>query len=252
MAEREIAANWEGSELSRGSQDSLLARSARPSFGASRSPGSRDSRQHRSPLRHAVGRWLLDAKAHSGRLECRDSGQLFRPRNELYVAGRNRTTLVKGVEKQIECVLAALRLVPEAKGTPVHGALCFVTAEWKLLDFAFQVDGVWVLHPGALRKWLKKQAPLSARRDESSWRMRSGASSSPPRRTLRNACSSTASRDLDRGKSRLEACSRRLTNSCNHRRGSRNPRLLRYPKATSQRSRFTLELRWSTSRKPIF
>jgi hypothetical protein len=77
------------------------------------------------------------------------------------VAGRNRSALVKGVEKQIECVLSALRLEPEAKGTPIHGALCFVEAEGKVLDFAFQIDGVWVLYPGALRKRLKKKGALS-------------------------------------------------------------------------------------------
>jgi hypothetical protein len=58
-------------------------------------------------------------------------------------------------------VLAAVHLEPAAKGTPVHGALCFVEAEWKLLGFAFQVDGVWVLYPGALRKRLRKNGPLN-------------------------------------------------------------------------------------------
>jgi len=77
------------------------------------------------------------------------------------VNGRKRTNLTSGAETQIECALAALHLEPEAKGTPVHGALCFVRAEWGLLDFAFQIGRVWVLYPGALRKRLKKKGPLS-------------------------------------------------------------------------------------------
>jgi hypothetical protein len=96
---------------------------------APRSPDPRHARQHRSLFIAPSGVWVVDAKAHSGRLECRDSGSLFRPRNELYVGGRNRTQLAKGVEKQVECVRAALRLELDAKGTPAHGALCFVEAD---------------------------------------------------------------------------------------------------------------------------
>jgi hypothetical protein len=58
-------------------------------------------------------------------------------------------------------VLAALKGDPAAKGTDVYGALCFVDSEWDLLDFPFQVGYVWVLYPGALRKRLKKDGPLS-------------------------------------------------------------------------------------------
>jgi hypothetical protein len=81
--------------------------------------------------------------------------------NEVYVGGRNRTSLVKGVEKQVECVIAALRPDPAAKGTEVHAALCFIDSEWGLLDRPFQIGNVWVLYPGALRKRLKKNGPLS-------------------------------------------------------------------------------------------
>jgi hypothetical protein len=163
VAAREIAASWgKGSEgesrlaafVARELGDAVVALHDR------QIPGTRSNIDHLFVAPSGV--WVVDGKAHRGRLECRDSGSLFRPRNELYVGGRNRTKLAKGVEKQIECVLAALRLEPEAKGTPVHGALCFVEAEWKLLDFAFQVDGVWVLYPGALRKRLRKNGPLNA------------------------------------------------------------------------------------------
>jgi hypothetical protein len=47
------------------------------------------------------------------------------------------------------------------KGTNVHAALCFVESDWGLLDFPFQVGNVWVFYPGALRKRLKKDGPLS-------------------------------------------------------------------------------------------
>jgi hypothetical protein len=108
-----------------------------------------------------TGVWVVDAKAYKGRVVKRDVGPIWREQNEVFVGGRNRTTLAKGVEKQVEAVIAALRTDPAAKGTDVHAALCFTESEWGLLDFPFQVGNVWVLYPGALRKRLKKNGSLS-------------------------------------------------------------------------------------------
>jgi hypothetical protein len=108
-----------------------------------------------------TGVWVVDAKAYKGKVVKRDVGPVWREENEVYVGGRNRTSLAKGVERQVDCVLAALRLDPEAKGTDVYGALCFLESEWDLLDFPFRVGTIWVLYPGALRKRLKKNGPLS-------------------------------------------------------------------------------------------
>jgi hypothetical protein len=109
----------------------------------------------------ATGVWVVDAKAYKGRVVKRDVGPIWREQNEVFVGGRNRTTLAKGVEKQVEAVIAALRTDPAAKGTDVHAVLCFMESEWGLLDFPFQVGNVWVLYPGALRKRLKKSGSLS-------------------------------------------------------------------------------------------
>ncbi len=163
VARREIEASWgKGSE-----GESRLAAFVARELGATvialhdrQVPGTRRNIDHIFVAPSGV--WVVDAKAHRGNLERRGSRSLLRPKNEVYVDGRNRTTLAKSVEAQVDCVLAALRLEPEAKGTPVHGALCFIEAEWKLLELAFQVDGVWVLYPGALRKRLRKKGPLTA------------------------------------------------------------------------------------------
>jgi hypothetical protein len=85
----------------------------------------------------------------------------WREENKVYVAGSDRTKLAKGVESQVEAVVAALKLDPGCKGTLVYAALCFVESEWGLLDSAFQVGSVWVLYPGALRKRLKKNGSLA-------------------------------------------------------------------------------------------
>ena len=63
-------------------------------------------------------------------------------------------------------MLAALQPDPEAKGTNVHAALCFVESERGLLDFPFRVGSVWVLYPGALKKRLRKKGPLARDRME--------------------------------------------------------------------------------------
>jgi hypothetical protein len=107
------------------------------------------------------GVWVVDAKAYTGKVVKRDVGPFWRQENKLYVGGRDRTKLAPAVQSQVDAVLAALRPDPTVKGTEVHAALCFLDSDWGLLDFPFQVGSVWVLYPGALRKRLKKDGPLS-------------------------------------------------------------------------------------------
>jgi hypothetical protein len=107
------------------------------------------------------GVWVVDAKSYKGKVVKRDIGPLWRTEYRVYVGGRDRSQLATGVESQVEAVLAALRPDPEAKGTSVHAALCFVDSDWDLIDSPFQVGSAWVLYPGALRKRLKKDGPLS-------------------------------------------------------------------------------------------
>lgn len=109
----------------------------------------------------STGVWVVDAKAHTGKVVKRSTGTLWRPDNQVRVAGRDRTALARGVVKQVDTVVAALTGDPTLKGTDVHGVLCFVEADWDLLDFPFQVGSVWVMYPGALRKRLRKRGFLS-------------------------------------------------------------------------------------------
>jgi hypothetical protein len=107
------------------------------------------------------GVWIVDAKSYKGRVVKRDVGPFWRSEYKVYVGGRDRSRLAKGVESQVEAVLAALRGDSAAKGTDIHAALCFVDSDWGVFDFPFQVGAVWVLYPGALRKQLRKSGPLS-------------------------------------------------------------------------------------------
>lgn len=122
-------------------------------------PGTRGNIDH--IFIASTGVWVVDAKAYKGKVDKREKGPIWRRENEVYVGGRNRSSLAKGVEKQVAAVIAALRADATFKGIDVHAALCFLESEWDLLDFPFQIGNVWVIYPGALRKRLEKTGPLS-------------------------------------------------------------------------------------------
>ncbi len=114
----------------------------------------------------STGVWVVDAKAYKGKVARRETGPFWHRENEVIVGGRNRTSLARGLERQVAAVLAALKPDPDLEGTQVHAALCFVDSEWGLLDSPFQIGSVWVLHPRALSKRLKKSGDLPRDRME--------------------------------------------------------------------------------------
>lgn len=105
------------------------------------------------------GVWVIDAKRYKGqRPRLQIEGGFLRPRVEkVMVGGRDRTTLVEGVLKQMDVVRPILQ---EFVGdVPVTGALCFVDADWPLIGGPFTTRGVHVLGPRRLIKQLNSEAP---------------------------------------------------------------------------------------------
>lgn len=100
----------------------------------------------------AAGIWVIDAKRYSGRV-AKEGGGWLNPDVRLTVAGRDRTKLVAGVRKQVEHVAKAMAGSPFA-GTPIHGALCFIEADWSLFAKPFVVDSILVAWPKAIRQRL--------------------------------------------------------------------------------------------------
>lgn len=121
-------------------------------------PGTRTNIDHLfvSP----TGVWVVDAKTYAGKVTKRDRGPFWRTENELFIGRRNRTSLAKGVERQVDAVIAALRSDEALRGTEIHAALCLVESEWGLLNMPFQVGNVWVIRPGALKRRLRKRGKL--------------------------------------------------------------------------------------------
>lgn len=162
MADRDAAASWgKGSE-----GESWLARYIGKEVGDRvialhdrLIPGTRGNIDHIfvSP----TGVLVVDAKAYKGKVVRRETGPLWRRDSELFIGGRNRTSLANGVRRQVDAVNAALRSDESLHGTDIHAVLCLVESDWGLLDFPFQLGNVWVMYPGALKKRLRKSGPLS-------------------------------------------------------------------------------------------
>jgi hypothetical protein len=122
-----------------------------------------DGRLSRANIDHlavsASGVWVIDAKTHRGALEVRRSGGLFSPRVEkLYIAGRDKSSLLGGLGAQVASVRAELATVHA--DIAVRGALCFVGTE--LPWFGQSIDGVPLVGRRSLAKLLKRDGDLTS------------------------------------------------------------------------------------------
>ncbi|MDQ4090377.1 MAG: NERD domain-containing protein [Actinomycetota bacterium] len=107
------------------------------------------------------GVFVIDAKRYSGLVERRDVGGWLRSDERLYVARRDRTKLVDGLQRQVEAVRRALQ-DQEGEVVPVTPVLCFVGAEWPMLRRTRRVRGVIVTWPMALAKLVTAPGALTA------------------------------------------------------------------------------------------
>jgi hypothetical protein len=111
-----------------------------------RIPGTRANIDHIAVGPSGV--WIIDAKRYKGkRPQLRTEGGLIRPRvDSLRIGGRDGSTLVRGIESQIE------RVALFVEDVPVKGVLCFLEADWPLIGGSFTVDGIIVTWPRELIK----------------------------------------------------------------------------------------------------
>jgi hypothetical protein len=120
-----------------------------------------DGRASRANIDHlavcAAGVWVVDAKTHHGTLQVRRSGGLFGPRVErLFIGGRDKTTLLDGLARQVEAVRGVLAEV--GADVTVRGALCFVGTE--LPWFGEAIGGVPLVGRPGLGKLMKQTGDL--------------------------------------------------------------------------------------------
>ena len=126
-------------------------------------PGSRANIDHLAV--GPAGVFVVDSKRYRGkRPELRVEGGLFRPRVEkLFVGGRDRTSLLDGIGKQVDLVDAALRKGGVAD-VAARGMLCFLDADWPLMGGSFRVRGFDILWPRLLQKAVGSGGPLDTGR----------------------------------------------------------------------------------------
>lgn len=138
---------------------------------ARKCPGAVLLHDRRMPRSHAnidhiavtsSGVYVIDAKRHRGNIEVRSP--LF-GKAKLMIAGRDRTKLVTGLEKQVEVVRAALAAV--APTVPVHGCMCFIAPEGFLADSGLpvvrtlKVNGFPLYYPRRLAKRLNRPGEVT-------------------------------------------------------------------------------------------
>lgn len=113
----------------------------------------------RGNLDHLVvtsnGVWLIDAKRYKGRPEKRVKRERRQRVEQLYVGSRNCTTLIETAQRHTDLIKTALS--EAGFDTPVFASLCFIEADWGILDPQFRVNEVLVTWPRKLVRELRKQ-----------------------------------------------------------------------------------------------
>jgi hypothetical protein len=101
--------------------------------------------------------YVIDAKNHRGKVRI-DKPLLGAPK--LLIAGRDRTALIDGLDRQVAAVRDAM-IASGHREVPVHGVLCFAAADLPLLG-TLRTRGHLLLYPKALAKRLNADGPLQA------------------------------------------------------------------------------------------
>lgn len=122
-----------------------------------RIPGSRANIDHLVVAPWGV--FVIDAKNYKGRVERRDRGAFFSSDYRLFVGGRDKTSLIAGLDKQVEAVRVALQ--PEFAAVSICKTLCFVDADWSLFASPIELGGAHVVWPRALGKLIRTKGSLS-------------------------------------------------------------------------------------------
>jgi hypothetical protein len=116
-------------------------------------PGGRGNIDHLAVA--PTGIYVIDAKAHSGKVRV-DNPLLGSPK--LQVAGRDRTRLIDGLDRQVSAVRNALERTGHPD-LPIQGVLCFTTADLPPLR-TLKMRGHVLLYHKALAKRLNADGPL--------------------------------------------------------------------------------------------
>ena len=102
-----------------------------------------------------TGAFIVDAKHYSGKVTVQ---RPLRGVPRLMIAGRDRSRLLKGLERQIIAVRHALTRVG-CDAVPIQGVMCFTEADLPLIG-TLQIRGHEMLYPKRLAKRLAARGPI--------------------------------------------------------------------------------------------
>jgi hypothetical protein len=112
---------------------------------------------------------VIDTKTHHGKVRvARVGGLLSKRRSVLMIAGRNQTSLVDAVERQIELVRTALAGAGEDKAD-VRGALCFPHVDGLPMIAELSVREIIVDGPRPVAELARRPGPLDPEMIDRIW-----------------------------------------------------------------------------------
>ena len=109
----------------------------------------------------SAGVLVIDSKTHRGKVRTDKVGGLFAQRRQrLLIAGRDKTALIDGVERQVGYVREALSRGDTGLAVPVHGALCFPDPGGLPLLSKLRVRDITIAGTSAIAKLACQPGPL--------------------------------------------------------------------------------------------
>jgi hypothetical protein len=152
--------SWDKGALGERALGEALEQLRKQGFGVlhdRRMPGTRANIDHL--VIGPAGIFVIDAKSYTGKVERRDRGWLLERDWRLYVGGRDRTTLVEGMARQVETVQTSLAST-QFSGCRVVPVLCFVDSQWEIIATPFVFEDVRVVWPRMLGKLVRAPGEL--------------------------------------------------------------------------------------------
>jgi hypothetical protein len=148
---------WRAGAIGEGIVGRLLADAGVRAVHDRRIPGSDANIDHLAVT--PAGVLVVDAKNHAGRPRVDSYGGGDPTPRRLFVDAEEHTALVFSMKRQVRVVHDVLLGSRTPLGVPVRGILCFVGADWELVN-GYLVAGVGITSPDGLSALLDLPGPL--------------------------------------------------------------------------------------------
>jgi hypothetical protein len=125
-----------------------------------RIPGSRANIDHIAVA--PTGVYVIDTKVVSGKVVVKTTGPIWnRGPVRLFIKGRDKSSFIENMDRQVEAVARVLQETPWAMGVGIHPMVVLVGAEVGFFARPWRIRGVWVGWPREMQRVLSKSGSLS-------------------------------------------------------------------------------------------